>query len=61
MTRWCRGAPVADLRASLLGAIVHGVVAERYLLRLTHLADAAPDDVIDLLRPCFLSLAAAPA
>ncbi len=53
--------PDADLRASLLSAIVHGVVAERYLLRLTHLADASPEQIIDLLRPCFQSLATPPA
>lgn len=50
----------ADLRASLLSAIVHGVIAERYLLRLTRLADAAPEQIIDLLRPCFQSLATPP-
>jgi AcrR family transcriptional regulator len=49
--------PDADLRASLLSAIVHGVIAERYLLRLTNLADASPEQIIDLLRPCFQSLA----
>jgi AcrR family transcriptional regulator len=49
--------PDAELRASLLSAIVHGVIAERYLLRLTHLADASPEQIVDLLRPCFLSLA----
>jgi AcrR family transcriptional regulator len=48
--------PDADLRAGLLSAIIHGVIAERYLLRLTHLADASPDQIIDLLRPCFQSL-----
>lgn len=48
--------PDADLRASLLSAIVHGVIAERYLLRRTHLADASPEQVIDLLRPCFQRL-----
>ncbi|UOZ03984.1 TetR/AcrR family transcriptional regulator [Amycolatopsis sp. WQ 127309] len=53
--------PDADLRASLLSAIVHGVVAERYLLRLTHLADASPEQIVDLLRPCFQSLATPPA
>src|SRR3569833_268939 len=31
--------------------------AERYLLRLTHLSDASPEQIIDLLRPCFQSLA----
>jgi AcrR family transcriptional regulator len=52
--------PDADLRASLLSAIVHGVIAERYLLRLTYLADASPEQIIDLLRPCFQSLATPP-
>jgi len=52
--------PDADLRASLLSAIVHGVIAERYLLRLTPLANASPDQIIDLLRPCFQSLATPP-
>ena len=53
--------PDADLRASLLSAIIHGVIAERYLLRLTHLAEADPEQIIDLLRPCFQSLTTAPA
>ena len=47
----------ADLRAGLLSAIVHGVIIERYLLRLGGLADAAPEQIIDLLRPCFRMLA----
>jgi len=51
--------PDADLRASLLSAIIHGVIAERYLLRLTHLAEADPEQIIDLLRPCFQSLTTA--
>jgi AcrR family transcriptional regulator len=50
----------AELRASLLSAIVHGVIAERYLLRLTRLADASPAQIIDLLRPCFQSLTTPP-
>jgi AcrR family transcriptional regulator len=50
----------AELRAGLLGAIVHGVIIERYLLRLGRLADASPDQIIDLLRPCFRALAAQP-
>ncbi len=49
----------AELRASLLSAIVHGVIIERYLLRLSRLADASPDQIIDLLRPCFRTLATA--
>jgi AcrR family transcriptional regulator len=52
--------PDADLRASLLSAIVHGVIAERYLLRLTHLAEASPEEIVDLLRPCFQSLTTPP-
>ena len=50
----------AELRASLLSAIVHGVIIERYLLRLGRLADAPPDQIIALLRPCFQTLAATP-
>lgn len=52
-------APDAELRASLLSAIVHGVIIERYLLGLGRLADASPDQIIELLRPCFQALAAA--
>jgi AcrR family transcriptional regulator len=49
----------AELRASLLSAIVHGVIIERYLLRLGRLADASPDQIVELLRPAFRALAAA--
>lgn len=51
----------AELRAGLLGAIVHGVIIERYLLRFGGLADASPERIVDLLRPCFEALAADPA
>ncbi|MCK9903190.1 hypothetical protein MXD63_24400 [Frankia sp. Cpl3] len=34
-----------------------GVVAERYLLRTSVLAEASPDDIVNLLRPCFQMLA----
>jgi AcrR family transcriptional regulator len=51
----------AELRANLLSAIVHGVITERYLLRFGRLADASPGEIVDLLRPCFEILAAAPA
>ena len=53
--------PAADakLRASLLSAMVHGVIIERYLLRLGGLAEASPEQIIDLLRPCFQLLATA--
>jgi hypothetical protein len=50
----------ADLRASLLSAITHSVIVERYLLRLGRLADASPEEIIDLLRPCFQALAGSP-
>jgi AcrR family transcriptional regulator len=49
----------AELRASLLSAIVHGVIIERYMLRLGRLAEAPPAQIIELLRPCFRMLAAA--
>jgi AcrR family transcriptional regulator len=49
----------AELRASLLSAIVHGVIIERYLLRLGRLGDASPDQIVELLRPCFRALATA--
>ncbi|MFG1604147.1 TetR family transcriptional regulator [Actinoplanes sp. NPDC049265] len=51
-------APDADLRSAVLSAIVHGVIIERYLLKLGPLADADPERIIDLLRPCFHTLAA---
>jgi AcrR family transcriptional regulator len=53
------GIPGADaqLRASLLSAIVHGVLIERYLLRLGRLTEASPDEIVALLRPCFEALA----
>jgi AcrR family transcriptional regulator len=46
----------ADLRASLVGAVVQGVVVQRYLLRLGRLADAPADAIIEVLRPCFQAL-----
>jgi AcrR family transcriptional regulator len=51
----------AELRASLLSAIVHGVIIERYLLRLGRLADASPAQILDVLRPCIRTLATAAA
>jgi AcrR family transcriptional regulator len=54
------GIPADDarLRAGLLSAIVHGVIIERYLLRFGSLTDASPEEIIELLRPCFQLLAA---
>ncbi|CAO5158365.1 hypothetical protein FAIPA1_10275 [Frankia sp. AiPs1] len=50
----------AELRAGLLSAITHGVVTERYLLRTSLLAEAEPEEIIDLLRPCFEALVGSP-
>jgi AcrR family transcriptional regulator len=47
----------AELRAALIGAIITGVVVDRYLLKIGSLTDAPADDVLDLLRPCIESLA----
>lgn len=51
----------AALRADLISAIIHGVVTQRWLLGPSPLAEAAPEDVVALLRPCFDVLFAAPA
>jgi len=40
----------------LFGAIVLGVVAGRYLLGFDGLADAPPDKIADVLRPCIRAL-----
>ncbi|MFI6927729.1 TetR family transcriptional regulator [Nonomuraea spiralis] len=47
----------ADLRAGLVTAIITGVIIDRHLLKLSALADASADDIVELLRPCFESLA----
>jgi AcrR family transcriptional regulator len=46
----------AQLRATLTGSIVLGVVIGRHLLGLDALRDASPDTIISLLRPCFHAL-----
>jgi AcrR family transcriptional regulator len=46
-----------DLRATLIGTIILGVVIGRHLLSLDILRDAEPEQVIDLLRPVFGILA----
>ncbi|MEU6646420.1 TetR family transcriptional regulator [Saccharomonospora sp. NPDC046836] len=48
----------ALLRTGLTGAISLGVVIGRHLLQLDGLRDAPPDQIIELLRPCFESLTA---
>jgi AcrR family transcriptional regulator len=52
--------PDAALRAGLLTAITHGVLIERYLLRLGPLADAPAEEILALLRPVFEALAPEP-
>lgn len=47
----------ADLRATLIGTTILGVVIGRHLLDLDLLRDVPPDTIIDLLRPCFRLLA----
>jgi AcrR family transcriptional regulator len=46
----------AALRTGIAGAITLGMVIGRHLLKLDGLADADPDDIIALLRPCIESL-----
>ena len=50
----------ASLRAAVISAIILGVLVSRYLIKPDELAAADPAQVINLLRPCILSLAAAP-
>jgi AcrR family transcriptional regulator len=50
----------ADLRAAIISAITLGVTVSRHLIRSDELATADPAQVIRLLRPCVLSLAARP-
>ena len=50
----------ADLRAALISAITVGITVSRHLIRSDELATADPAQVIRLLRPCVLSLAACP-
>jgi len=50
----------ASLRAALISAIILGVTVSRHLIKSDELASADPAQVISLLRPCMLSLAALP-
>ena len=50
----------ADLRAAIISAITLGITVSRHLIRSDELATADPAHVIELLRPCVLSLAARP-
>ena len=46
----------AVLRATLIGCTVLGVVIGRHLLQLEGLREASPEQITDLLRPCFTLL-----
>src|SRR5438552_3833527 len=50
----------ADLRAAIISAITLGITVSRHLIKSDELATADPAQVIRLLRPCVLSLAARP-
>ena len=50
----------ADLRAAVISAITLGLTVSRHLIKADDLATADPAQIIDLLRPCLLSLAAQP-
>jgi AcrR family transcriptional regulator len=54
--------PDAELRAAMVTAVVLGVIVSRHLIKLDELADAPPEQVIELLRPClrFLTRAGEP-
>src|ERR1700722_3230163 len=66
MTRYqaqiARAIPAGDasLRAALISAIILGVTVSRHLIKSDELASADPAQVISLLRPGMLSLAAQP-
>ena len=50
----------ADLRAAVISAITLGIMVSRHLVKSGELATADPAQVVALLRPCVLSLAARP-
>ena len=50
----------AGLRAAIISAITIGVMVSRHLIKSDELATADPAQVISLLRPCMISLAAQP-
>jgi AcrR family transcriptional regulator len=48
----------ADLRAAIISAITLGLTVSRHLIKSDELATADPQQIIELLRPCLLSLTA---
>ena len=57
-----RAIPAGDagLRAAIISAIILGITVSRHLIKSDELATADPAQVISLLRPCVLWLAARP-
>ena len=53
--------PEAHLRASLAGAMMMGIAAQRYLLRMPYIAEADLDDVLRLAGPAIRNVIAPPA
>jgi len=49
--------PDATLRAGLMMSVLLGTVVGRYLIKVDGLDDAIPEEIGDLLRPCFRALA----
>lgn len=45
-----------DLRAAVISAVLIGTVLGRHLIKLDQLADADPEDIVEILRPAILSL-----
>jgi AcrR family transcriptional regulator len=50
----------ADLRAAVISAVTMGIIISRHLIKADQLATAEPAQIISLLRPCLLALAAQP-
>ena len=48
----------ADLRAAIISAITFGITVSRHLIKVDPLTTADPARIIELLRPCVLSLTA---
>ncbi|MCO5991974.1 TetR/AcrR family transcriptional regulator [Actinoallomurus rhizosphaericola] len=46
----------ADLRAAVVSAVLIGVAIGRHLIKLDHLADADPDQIVEILGPSIRSL-----
>jgi AcrR family transcriptional regulator len=50
----------AGLRAAVITAVTLGITVSRHLIKSGELATADPAQIVDLLRPCMLSLTARP-